>query len=81
MRRVLENAALIPRLPEYFDPTAERTPTRGALPPLETFAKYGLNAQQEEALRTALEYGPVEGQEDPATSTSRQTNQSPTCRV
>lgn len=59
MRRVLENAALIPRLPSYFDPAAERTPTRSTLPPLEIFAKYDLNAQQEEALRTALEYGPV----------------------
>ncbi|MGV7209348.1 AAA domain-containing protein [Oxalobacteraceae bacterium A2-2] len=59
MRRVLENAALIPRLPDYFDPNAERMPTYGALPPLEIIAKYNLNAQQEEALRTALEYGPV----------------------
>jgi len=59
MRRVLENAALIPRLPEYFDPDAEQIPMRGTLPPLDAFAKYELNSQQEEALRTALEYGPV----------------------
>lgn len=59
MRRVLENAALIPRLPDFFDPAAERTPTRVAPPPLEILAKYKLNPQQEEALQTALEYGPV----------------------
>lgn len=59
MRRVLENAALIPRLPDYFDPNAERTPVRYGVPSLEAFAKYELNPQQEEALRAALELGPV----------------------
>ncbi|OYU44385.1 MAG: DNA helicase, partial [Burkholderiales bacterium PBB4] len=59
MRRVLENAALIPRLPEYFDPNSDRAPVSYALPPLEVFARYDLNSQQEEALRAALEFGPV----------------------
>ncbi|WP_425252134.1 AAA domain-containing protein [Janthinobacterium sp. NFX145] len=59
MRRVLGNGALIPRIPEYFDPELGLTPRRVELPALGSLADYELNPEQEEALLNCLTVGPI----------------------
>lgn len=58
MKRVLAGGALIPRLVDYFDPDTELEAKRTDAD-VGSLDEYGLNPQQEEALRTALEFGPV----------------------
>ncbi|MNJ16866.1 ATP-dependent RecD-like DNA helicase [compost metagenome] len=59
MKRVLAGGGLIPSLVDYFDPASERVPTRDLAIDLGDLSHYDLNSFQEEALRTALSYGPV----------------------
>ena len=59
MNRVLSGGALIPRIADYFDPDTELMPHRAEVGELGDLSEYDLNAQQEEALRTAVSFGPV----------------------
>lgn len=59
MRRVLANGALIPTIPNYFDPSVSLEPKRFALPELGSLEEYELNHQQQEALLNCLSVGPV----------------------
>jgi serine/threonine protein kinase len=59
MKRVLAGGALIPRIVDYFDPQTELMPRRSEVGDLGSLAHYELNTQQEEALRTAITFGPV----------------------
>ncbi len=59
MKRVLAGGALIPNLVDYFDPDSKCLPRKADNVTPEDIAEYGLNEQQEEALQTALTYGPV----------------------
>lgn len=59
MKRVLAGGALIPNLVDYFDPDSKCLPRKTDNVTAEDLAEYGLNDQQEEALQTALTYGPV----------------------
>lgn len=59
MRRTLANGALIPRLADYFDPDANLEPRQVSLSDIGSLEQYDLNSQQEEALRTALSFGPL----------------------
>ena len=59
MKRVLAGGGLIPSLVDYFDPDTERMPKRHVAIDLGDLSNYDLNSSQEEALRTALSYGPV----------------------
>jgi serine/threonine protein kinase len=59
MKRVLAGGALIPNLVDYFDPDSKCLPRKTDNVTPEDVAEYGLNEQQEEALQTALTYGPV----------------------
>ncbi|WP_439672914.1 non-specific serine/threonine protein kinase (plasmid) [Cupriavidus necator] len=59
MRRVLAGGALIPCLVDYFDPDTERMPRTTDEIPLQDLDEYGLNKSQEEALKTAISFGPV----------------------
>jgi serine/threonine protein kinase len=59
MKRVLSGGALIPKIVEYFDPDAELMPHTLEVGELGDLSEYALNPQQEEALRTALSFGPV----------------------
>lgn len=59
MKRVLAGGALIPRIVDYFDPETELMPKRAEAGDLGSLADYELNPQQEEALRTAISFGPV----------------------
>lgn len=59
MKRVLAGGGLIPSLVDYFDPGSERMPKRHVTTDLGDLSNYDLNPSQEEALRTALSYGPV----------------------
>ena len=59
MKRVLAGGALIPRIVDYFDPETELMPKRSEVDDLGSLVDYELNAQQEEALRTAISFGPV----------------------
>jgi hypothetical protein len=59
MNRVLAGGALIPRVVDYFDPETELMPHGGEVGDLGDLTDYDLNAQQEEALRTAIAFGPV----------------------
>lgn len=59
MKRVLANGALIPHIVDYFDPDTERMPKADEHLDLGDLTEYGLNPLQEEALRTAVTFGPV----------------------
>lgn len=59
MKRVLAGGGLIPSLVDYFDPDTERMPKHDVTIDLGDLGSYELNASQEEALRTALSYGPI----------------------
>lgn len=59
MKRVLAGGGLIPSLVDYFDPDIERMPKQDVAIDLADLGEYDLNASQEEALRTALSYGPI----------------------
>lgn len=59
MKRVLAGGALIPRIVDYFDPQTELMPKLAEVGDLGSLSHYELNSQQEEALRTALSFGPV----------------------
>jgi len=59
MKRVLAGGALIPNLVDYFDPESKCLPREASDISPKDIAEYGLNEQQEEALHTALKYGPV----------------------
>lgn len=59
MKRVLAGGGLIPSLVDYFDPDTERMPKCQVAIDLGDLSKYELNPSQEEALRTALSYGPI----------------------
>lgn len=59
MNRVLAGGALIPRIVDYFDPDTELIPHRFEASDLGDLSGYALNPQQEEALRTAIMFGPV----------------------
>ncbi|RCW65162.1 AAA domain-containing protein [Pseudorhodoferax soli] len=59
MKRVLAGGGLIPSLVDFFDPEVERAPQPDASIVLEDLGEYELNASQEEALRTALSFGPI----------------------
>ena len=59
MKRVLAGGGLIPSLVDYFDPDTERMPKHDVAVDLGDLGEYDLNASQEEALRTALSYGPI----------------------
>lgn len=59
MKRVLAGGALIPRIVDYFDPGTEVMPKRAEAGDLGSLGDYQLNPQQEEALRTAISFGPV----------------------
>lgn len=59
MKRVLAGGGLIPSLVDYFDPDTERMPKCHVAVDLGDLSIYDLNSSQEEALRTALSYGPV----------------------
>lgn len=59
MKRVLAGGGLIPSLVDYFDPETERMPKHDATIDLGDLGSYELNTSQEEALRTALSYGPI----------------------
>ncbi len=59
MKRVLAGGGLIPSLVDYFDPDTERMPKHDVAINLGDLGEYDLNASQEEALRTALSYGPI----------------------
>lgn len=59
MRRVLAGGALIPRIVDYFDPQTELMPKLAEVGDLGSLSDYDLNSQQEEALRTAVSFGPV----------------------
>lgn len=59
MKRVLAGGALIPNLVDYFDPDSKCLPRKTDNVTPEDVAEYGLNEQQEEALQTALAFGPV----------------------
>ncbi len=59
MKRVLAGGGLIPSLVDYFDPDTERMPKCHVAIDLGDLSNYELNPSQEEALRTALSYGPI----------------------
>jgi len=59
MKRVLAGGALIPSVIDYFDPSTERMPRRDDRIALTDLGEYDLNESQEEALRTALTFGPL----------------------
>ncbi|MES2282526.1 MAG: AAA domain-containing protein [Pseudomonadota bacterium] len=59
MKRVLAGGALIPSMSDYFDPDTERMPRRDDRIELADLGEYDLNGSQEEALRTALTFGPL----------------------
>lgn len=59
MKRVLAGGALIPSLVDYFDPDMERMPRKNEGIVLGDLGEYDLNDSQEEALRTALLFGPL----------------------
>lgn len=59
MKRVLAGGGLIPSLVDYFDPDTERMPKCQVAIDLGDLSNYELNVSQEEALRTALSYGPI----------------------
>ncbi|MCA0354982.1 MAG: AAA family ATPase, partial [Chloroflexi bacterium] len=59
MKRVLAGGALIPSLVDYFDPDTKRMPRKSEGIALGDLGEYDLNDSQEEALRTALLFGPL----------------------
>ncbi|RZU47146.1 nuclease-like protein [Fluviicoccus keumensis] len=59
MRRVLENGALIPKIPDYFDPSVDIAPRMTRVLDIGSLSEYLLNPMQEEALRTTIEFGPI----------------------
>lgn len=59
MKRVLAGGGLIPSLVDYFDPDTERMPKQDIAIDLGDLGEYNLNPSQEEALHTALSYGPI----------------------
>ena len=59
MKRVLAGGGLIPSLVDYFDPGTDRMPKHDDAINLGNLGEYDLNASQEEAMRTALSYGPI----------------------
>lgn len=59
MKRVLAGGALIPSLVDYFDPGTERSPRKDLSITVDDVSEYKLNESQEEALRTALTFGPI----------------------
>lgn len=59
MKRVLAGGGLIPSLVDYFDPDTERMPKQDLTIDPGDLRSYELNESQEEALRTALSYGPI----------------------
>lgn len=59
MKRVLAGGGLITSFVDYFDPDTEQMPKRHTAIDVGDLSKYDLNASQEEAMRTALFYGPV----------------------
>lgn len=59
MKRVLAGGGLISSLVDYFDPDTECMPKHDTAIALEDLGEYELNASQEEALRTALSFGPI----------------------
>lgn len=59
MRRVIGGGALIPMLTHYFEPNTELTPKEFSFPSLDELSPYELNPLQEEALQSAIRYGPI----------------------
>lgn len=59
MKRVLAGGGLIPSLVDYFDPDTELVPKHDDTIDLGDLGEYDLNDFQEEAMRTALSYGPI----------------------